>query len=92
MSSPYWWENCGQIARLLSYLNEGDDGPLDMTDAIYLVEKPWKWDDDYQAMCREQDGPGVARANARLAEGEDLSEQLEMSLQVVRSHRAGGGR
>jgi hypothetical protein len=54
----HWWEDCGEIARLLRYL-ESEDG-LDVTDAIEIVSTPWSWDFEYQEMCRVQAGPDLA--------------------------------
>lgn len=52
---PYWWENCGEIARLLQWLDADTGfGPLDVEHCIEIVSSPWSWDDEYQQMCREQ--------------------------------------
>lgn len=58
IGQQHWWQDSGEIARLLRYLNDGLDGPLEMADAIYIVEKPWKWDEEYAEMCKEQTEPG----------------------------------
>lgn len=44
-----WWEDCGNIAALLRWLNERDELG-DIEDVIYLVSKPWKWDEEYRQM------------------------------------------
>ncbi len=47
-----WWHNCGEIARLLRFLRDGDG--LELADAIAIVEKPWHWDVEYRDMCDQQ--------------------------------------
>jgi len=85
-----WWEDPKEIARLLRWLWEEDN--IDVWTAIHVVETAPRWDAEYQEMCRSQMSPGLMRANARLADGEDLADTLQASLDVVRAHRAGGGR
>lgn len=46
-----WYENSGNIAALIRWLRER--GEIDFDNAIYLVEKPWKWTDEYHRMCDE---------------------------------------
>lgn len=53
----YWWQEPGNIARLLRYL-ESHEG-LDVRDAIAIVEKPWHWDPEFQEMCDVQSKGGV---------------------------------
>jgi hypothetical protein len=64
-----WWEDHNEIARLIEYLHETDG--LEMDEAIYLVQKPWKWTEEYDTMCREQRDPCVERENAELEASED---------------------
>ena len=59
---PEWCADCGEIARLLRWLQGGDG--LDVRDAIAIVEKPWNWDREYQEMCAEQ-RPKSAAEKAR---------------------------
>jgi hypothetical protein len=49
---PEWCSDPGEIARLLRWLKDGDG--LDLDEAIYIVSKPWKWDQEYQEMCMQQ--------------------------------------
>ena len=86
-----WWDDHEELARFLRWLHHERD-MTDVREAIWVVEAPHHWDAEYQEMCREQQSPSVARANARLADGEDLVGDLEASLQYVRAHKAGGGR
>jgi hypothetical protein len=55
---PEWCADCGEIARLLRWLNEKED--IDVVGAIHIVEKPWHWDAEYQEMCASQN-PLVTR-------------------------------
>lgn len=83
-----WWDDHNELARFLRWLHHERD-MTDVREAIWVVEAPHHWTKEYQEMCREQASPSVARAKAV---GEDLTGELEMSLQMVRAHKAGGGR
>lgn len=48
-----WWTECGNIAALLRWLKESEDG-IDLDNAIYLVSKPWKYDDEWKRMQAER--------------------------------------
>lgn len=43
-----WWENGGNVAQLLRWLNESE--PLQFSTVIEIVERPWKWTDEWNAM------------------------------------------
>jgi hypothetical protein len=49
---PHWWQDHGELSRLLRWLHAGD--PLSVPAAISIVEKPWNWDQEYTEMCEEQ--------------------------------------
>lgn len=53
---PSWCSEPSEIARLLRWLASDDrDTPIDLPNAISVVEKPWKWIDEYAAMLAEQE-------------------------------------
>jgi hypothetical protein len=43
-----WWMNGGNVSRLLRWLNDHD--PLEFERIVEIVEKPWKWTDEYKQM------------------------------------------
>lgn len=48
-----WWESHTEVARLIRWLGEsGSVDDYDASDWAYLVEKPWKWDSEYQEMLK----------------------------------------
>lgn len=82
---PPWWTDHSEIARLICWLDERGE-LTDIRDAAYLVEKPWKWTAEYEAMCEGQsEGPGLARADSDAG----LEPLLEASLAVVRGAKGG---
>jgi len=58
---PEWCLDSGNIAALLSWLDENDEIE-NIAAAIAIVEKPWHWDREYQAMRFAQ---GEAEKTAR---------------------------
>jgi hypothetical protein len=58
---PEWCLDSGNIASLLRWLDENDELE-DIGAAIDIVEKPWHWDKEYQAMRESQ---RIAEADAR---------------------------
>lgn len=55
IGAQHWWQDCGEIARLLRWLDKHDEhGPLEVIHCIDIVQKPHHWDAEYQEMCREQ--------------------------------------
>ena len=52
IGSWHWWENYDIIVQVGSYLVE-KEGMSDVGELLYFFEKPWKWDDSYQAMTKE---------------------------------------
>lgn len=48
-----WYEDSANIAALLRWLNERGE-IVDIDEAIYVVSKPWKWNDEYQQMLKER--------------------------------------
>ena len=50
--SGYWWEDHRNIYLLLEWLR-GNSDSYDGDMAIDVVEKPWKWDDEYQEALAE---------------------------------------
>ena len=56
MSQKFWEEPNAllNVRDLIVYLDNGDDGPLDRKELLYLLEKPWKWEPEYEAMRAEE--------------------------------------
>ena len=51
--APDWWEDRDEIVALLRWLDE--TGALrDVDEAIYVVEKPWKYSEEREDMVRAQ--------------------------------------
>lgn len=50
---PAWYLDSANIAALMRWLRERDELG-DMDNAIYLVSKPWKWDDEWKRMQAEK--------------------------------------
>lgn len=46
-----WWFNGGNVAQLLRWLHEQE--PLEFLRVVEIVEKPWKWDDEWKQMQAE---------------------------------------
>ena len=51
-----WFDDTAEIARLLRWLtdHERDQPVTELTDIIGVVEKPWHWGNEYEAMLKEQ--------------------------------------
>jgi hypothetical protein len=84
-SDWHWWDDSGNIAALLRWLRDGDGIALD--EAIYVVEKPWNWEEEWQAMQAAQTRPDLAKC-----EDEDrdcLVPLLEASVAMARGARRG---
>lgn len=47
-----WWENTGNVAQLLRWMHENEPMPFETT--IQVVEKPWKWTDEWNEMRAER--------------------------------------
>lgn len=45
-----WFENKGEVLAFLRARNEAES--LTFENVIYFLEKPWKWDDEYEAWIR----------------------------------------
>lgn len=45
---PQWWDYADQVAELVQYLADTDQ--ITIEQVAYLLEKPWKWQDEYNAM------------------------------------------
>jgi hypothetical protein len=57
MSGEHWWDDHRNIATLLRWMHQYDeDGPLEPELAIAIVEKPWKYDDEW-LRCQEGNRP-----------------------------------
>ena len=54
---PKFWEDPANIRDLIAYLDQGDDGELDRKELLYLLEKPWKWEPEYNAMRAAEKEP-----------------------------------
>lgn len=52
-----WWKDHREIAALIRHLRA--DARIDDEQIAYLVEKPWKFDPEYQEMVREERETGV---------------------------------
>lgn len=90
---PAWCQDCREIARLLRFVNEQER--LDVKDAIAIVEKPWHWDLEYQAMCEEQADRDRRQTRLELAKCDDIlsgdgtpvAPLLEASLALAKGGR-----
>lgn len=55
MTTEPWWQDHNNISFLLEYLNGPQNTTpctLNLEMALHIVEKPWKWTDEYeQAMA-----------------------------------------
>ena len=58
---PSWCADPGECGRLLRWLHEHDDkGPITMATVFEVLEKPWHWDGEYEAMILEQEAEQAA--------------------------------
>ncbi len=48
-----WYTDHARLSDLARWLIKRDELPLD--EVPYYLEKPWKWEREYEQMCREQD-------------------------------------
>lgn len=46
-----WWEDHDNLAELWRFLEDRGEQP---NDPAYFLDKPWKWDPEYQQMRSEQ--------------------------------------
>jgi hypothetical protein len=52
-----FWENPQNLRDLIVYLDQGDEGELDRQEILYLLSKPWKWRNEYEAMRAAEKEP-----------------------------------
>lgn len=45
----FWWEKHHELARLYEWLLAQDLAPTG-ADLVYLLDKPWKWEPEYERM------------------------------------------
>lgn len=94
IGQQHWWQDCGEIARLVRYLHADDQyGPLDVDNCLEIVEKPWNWNAEYQEMRLEQTDPDMYRfgdhPNDMISDDSDLSDLLQASIDKARDRKAG---
>ena len=48
---PYWWEHHDNIVLLAHWMQDQDHG---VSDIVLMIEKPWKFTDEYEQAAQEQ--------------------------------------
>jgi hypothetical protein len=63
---PAWCLDPAEILRLLRWMNDDpENGPIDISVAFAVLEKPWHWDEEWKEMDREQRSEREGRSEVK---------------------------
>jgi len=60
---PAWYFSHRNLATLLRYLEQSEDGAPDVENIIDLLEKPWRWEGEWVKARAARDGAAAATAD-----------------------------
>ena len=60
-----WYDDHANLATLLRYLEQSEDGAPDVDNIIDLLEKPWRWESEWAKARASSAGEAAAIRDAR---------------------------